>query len=52
MVINACEQFAERTARWMLSGKMDKIEAAKRLRLFSDDHVVMIGQKVKEIKAS
>lgn len=51
MVIDACDTFAERTARWMLSGKIDKAEIITRLKLFDDDHVARIGNKVRELKA-
>lgn len=50
IVIDAAERFALRTAKHLLEAGMSKREVTERLRLFSDDHVLLIGQKVKEVK--
>lgn len=50
MVIDATKKFARRTAQWMMSSGMPRKELEERLKVFSEDHIKVIGEQVREIR--
>lgn len=50
MVIDATERFARRTAQWLLTSGMTRPVLEERLKLFSEDHVKLIGEQIREIR--
>lgn len=50
MLINASQRFARRTAVWMLKSGMSSKTLEGRLKVFSEDHVRMIGDQVRDIR--
>ena len=50
MLIEARDRFAERTAIWLRNSRMTKEQVVERLKLFSDDHISLVGEKAKMLK--
>ena len=50
VVVDGCERFATRTAKWMLAGKIGKDEALERLQLFPKEHITLIGKMARKLK--
>lgn len=50
MLIDATHRFARRTALWMLKSGMSGKKLEERLSVFTEDHVKLIGEQVRDIR--
>lgn len=50
MVIDATHRFARRSATWMLKSGMTGVQLQERLKIFSESHVTVIGEQVRDIR--